>query len=387
MAATGIPTPLVARPHSESRPKSYSGARIAFLDGLRCVAILSVILFHYFTRWTFGNHGHPLYPYSPLLGRMFALGGNGVLLFFIISGFVITLTLQKCRTFKEFLIRRFARLFPAMLLCSLLTLAVIRFLPGSPFHARLSWFLPAATFTGPEIWNYAFPSVHFDNIDGAYWSLYAEVKFYLLAGIVYFFERRRFIRNMAVVSSVTFVLARLARTWVFSSPHRELLLPIHIFFEACLPWFVIGIGAFYSRREKTQVWATPVVLGTVELILAAHRRMDLVIVGMLVLGFFLAMNLGTLNRLLSFRLLSIVGFSSYSLYLLHQQLGVAVIHVVARSLSLGVAGGIAVVLAMTVLATAFCCALYRIYESPANKWVRGVLLRRIDPLPESQTCD
>lgn len=100
---------------------SGDNSRIEFLDGLRCFAILGVLLFHYFSRWTPPWYPENLYPYSSVLSRLLSRGGYGVNHFFIISGFVITLTLFKCDNFSEFFIRRFCRLFPAMLLCSVVT--------------------------------------------------------------------------------------------------------------------------------------------------------------------------------------------------------------------------------------------------------------------------
>ena len=64
--------------------------RLAYLDGMRGVAILLVLLFHAFARWP------DLVPYGDQYQSvpLFRVGFIGVNLFFIISGFVILMTLE-----------------------------------------------------------------------------------------------------------------------------------------------------------------------------------------------------------------------------------------------------------------------------------------------------
>ena len=90
----------------------HAAHRIAFLDGLRGIAILLVVFYHAYTRWS------DIVPYGARYAHfpVAQLGWLGVELFFMISGFVIYMTLEKCRSFGEFLYRRWLRLFPAMLL-------------------------------------------------------------------------------------------------------------------------------------------------------------------------------------------------------------------------------------------------------------------------------
>ena len=71
--------------------------RIKILDGFRALAIISVMLFHYFSRYTTIG----LYPYKDRYD-FFSLGALGVQFFFIISGFVIYFTLKKTISILEF---------------------------------------------------------------------------------------------------------------------------------------------------------------------------------------------------------------------------------------------------------------------------------------------
>jgi peptidoglycan/LPS O-acetylase OafA/YrhL len=87
------PTALAASP-------SDHPAYRADIDGLRAVAVLSVVLFHAFPQWLRG-------------------GFTGVDIFFVISGYLITAILAKSLgqgsfTFRDFYARRVRRIFPAL---------------------------------------------------------------------------------------------------------------------------------------------------------------------------------------------------------------------------------------------------------------------------------
>ena len=93
-------------------------SRILELDGLRGIAILLVVTWHYFYYVPSPNHDavgflHKLYAHvTPFLG----LGWSGVDLFFVLSGFLIGGILLDVRTsphyFKTFYLRRFCRIIP-----------------------------------------------------------------------------------------------------------------------------------------------------------------------------------------------------------------------------------------------------------------------------------
>ncbi len=91
-------------------------SRIKHLDGMRGLAILLVIGYHAYVRW------EALLPYSHITKHIpvFSFGWLGVELFFMISGFVIFMTLDKSDSYLSFLRKRWLRLFPAMLIASLL---------------------------------------------------------------------------------------------------------------------------------------------------------------------------------------------------------------------------------------------------------------------------
>ncbi|MFM9069022.1 MAG: acyltransferase family protein, partial [Planctomycetota bacterium] len=104
------------RPESQTRP--VSGARMRQLDGLRGVAAIFVMLMHYTVAYD-NLIGHQ----TPMLLK-FPRGGIGVHVFFMLSGFVIFMSLDRARNLLDFIVSRFARLYPAYWTALLITLLV-----------------------------------------------------------------------------------------------------------------------------------------------------------------------------------------------------------------------------------------------------------------------
>jgi peptidoglycan/LPS O-acetylase OafA/YrhL len=165
--------------------------RINLLDSFRCLAVLLVILIH------LGSSYSEYYPYGNQLSSsiLIANGHLGVHLFFMISGFVIFMTLERCKSFVEFIIKRITRLLPTLLFCCLLTYSLFAFYDAGNHFPRFhnSWmdFIPSLTFTDLWIWNKIFHK-QFEYIDGVYWTLAYEMKFYILAAVSYYINKKHF---------------------------------------------------------------------------------------------------------------------------------------------------------------------------------------------------
>ncbi len=160
-------------------PKEENAGRLAYLDGLRGVAILMVLLFHAYARWPDRlPFGHDL-AVSPL-----AQGWAGVELFFIISGFVIFMTLERSHSLADFAARRWRRLFPAMLAATVLIVVTAPLLPDRPQGPiGAAGVLPGLLFVDPKWW--AVLRLDVVPIEGAFWSLFVEVQFYAVAGLAF----------------------------------------------------------------------------------------------------------------------------------------------------------------------------------------------------------
>ena len=105
--------------------------RIKELDSIRGIACLMVVLFHYTTRYSISFNTQKT---TALLD--FKYGGLGVSLFFMISGFVIYLSINNVKDAKTFFIKRFIRLYPIFWICMLTTFTIMNLSPLEKYHRR-----------------------------------------------------------------------------------------------------------------------------------------------------------------------------------------------------------------------------------------------------------
>jgi peptidoglycan/LPS O-acetylase OafA/YrhL len=96
-------------------------SRYLELDSLRGIAVLAVVLYHYTFAYDFHFKlfsDHKFYLYH---------GNLAVPLFFVISGFVIFLTLEKSKRKTDFLVSRFSRLYPSYWAAMFITIIFVTF--------------------------------------------------------------------------------------------------------------------------------------------------------------------------------------------------------------------------------------------------------------------
>jgi peptidoglycan/LPS O-acetylase OafA/YrhL len=150
--------------------------RFYALDGLRFLAVLLVAAFHYC--FVAGRDGFSAVSIYPEVTQYMYLG---VSLFFILSGFVIPYSGNN-KSFKAFLILRGIRLYPAFWFCMLVTF----------ISATLLFADPRFTATWRDvIFNTTMLPGFFGArmVDGVYWTLLVEIKFYVLFGLFLLVKR------------------------------------------------------------------------------------------------------------------------------------------------------------------------------------------------------
>ena len=204
---------------------STSSSRIPELDGLRGIAIILVILLHYFYQTTLAlEHPATLVDHLYVWFRMgAALGWTGVDLFFVLSGFLIGGILLDVKDspfyYKTFYARRFYRIVPIYylwLLGYVLLLLTVRDAAAAYYPDP---FIPS--LKGGVLWLFAFvQGVTFDRYMTLgwvwlvpTWSLAVEEQFYLVAPLLI---RRLSRRALALVLGATVLMAPLLRLWVRS---------------------------------------------------------------------------------------------------------------------------------------------------------------------------
>jgi peptidoglycan/LPS O-acetylase OafA/YrhL len=173
--------------------------RIPSLDGLRALSILLVILSHCFLH--FQARGRVQTWFLALVSN----GSVGVSIFFVISGFLITLLLVKEEKrfgsidLKDFYVRRAFRILPAFLLyvgtVGVLTLTGVLTIPAREFWHAL-------TFTMDYLQNR-------DWYLGHVWSLSVEEQFYLLWPAMMVFLSKRSLKRIAAAVVILGPLIRM----------------------------------------------------------------------------------------------------------------------------------------------------------------------------------
>jgi peptidoglycan/LPS O-acetylase OafA/YrhL len=317
-----------------SAPSAGSG-RIVHVDGLRGLAIAMVVLYHAYSRWP------DLYPYGDRFvgNQLVDTRINGVLLFFAISGFVILMSLEASSSFLGFLRRRWLRLFPAMLFASAVVYGLAATVPDWPRgHLLPTNLLPGLTLFGEDAWvNLIGPPIErVTSIEGAFWSLYVEVRFYLVFGGLYFLFGRtgaliglfglhfaegafRVLEMPAVGVHLAAVVPGLDR-FVVSLHLRDTL---RLFGTQHYLWFFFGAMYYLWERERReyQWWIAFAVSIVAALTAMPGIGQRLVIVVL----FAAAARFDPVRRVVANRFLVFLGFASYPLYLMHENLMVALI--------------------------------------------------------------
>jgi peptidoglycan/LPS O-acetylase OafA/YrhL len=372
-------------------------SRIKILDGYRALAALAVVFYHYFSRWTLPNNLVNLYPYEGAYYSYFKLGYMGVHLFFIISGFVIFFSLENTDKLSTFWKKRFLRLWPTMIVASIITFVFFRLFGTEdlfPESQLWSSFIPSFTFTSPTIWIHLFRplgihGVSWSSISGSYWSLWPEMQFYIFVSIIYFLDRKNFLRNFLI----TAILVSFYDILFWNVFRRELYgntAPANLYawyidwieygfnLPRFLPFFALGVlfYAFYEKNLKGQIigLSLKACLGILLMFIlfksgSYHERATF----MSMAGLFLAFIY--FPEKLSFfenKYMTKIGESSYFLYLIHEHIGVFLIaNFAGYFLPYGFVFSLIVVGSLVMLSLFFTMKIDR----PFNNWFKNRFLK------------
>lgn len=174
------------------RRETSAGALIPAVDGLRFVAIGSVVLYHVAgyvlaKRHAIAWHDEvpPAAALDPVL-RLAYVGFFGVQLFFVISGFILGLPFAKARLspgaapvpLRAYFLRRLTRLEPPYVLNLLALAAMLVLFRGQNVTDVAPHLLSSVGYVHNLVYGEA------SHINGAAWSLEIEVQFYVLAPLL-----------------------------------------------------------------------------------------------------------------------------------------------------------------------------------------------------------
>jgi peptidoglycan/LPS O-acetylase OafA/YrhL/O-antigen/teichoic acid export membrane protein len=367
-ASSGATPPRPPTPASRGHPPRHA-PRLPVLDGLRALAILDVVAFHV----------------GVLPG-----GGIGVTIFFVLSGYLITGILCKPGTLnrqglRTFYLRRFFRLFPALLVVSMFVLVfTLLVLHGHVRHLDLVEVPASLSYVQDFYLGHGASTPDFGYL-GHTWSLAVEEQFYLLWPLL------------------LMVILRVART----VPRRVAFLAVCIVAIAGWRAHLAGLGLNAHVGLNIDCQADSLLVGcTLALVLPRivswlprHQRLldGLGLVSLLVVLAFSLRDLniqtpgrigylivsvstallmtrlliptsgrigGSIRRVFAWRPAVIIGLASYSLYLWHPViLAIAKRNLGIDTLRREVLAGPAIVLAIV----AVTWISYRFVEQPGNR--------------------
>ncbi|MFI6316088.1 acyltransferase family protein [Nonomuraea sp. NPDC050556] len=326
--------------HAPSRPRHARGdGRLAELDLLRFVAALAVLSFHYFIAFNsvWGARPAELFP---LLAPVAGLGILGVELFFVISGFVILMTVWG-KGLGGFARSRLVRLYPAYWLSLAATAGLYGLLGAKPGDPKLS--------VGEYLVNATMAQRAFGVTDasGVYWSLWAELRFYLLMAVLVLIgvTYNRVLAFMGVWLAAAAAVEWLPILYDVQLPKLlgEIVMPRYA------PYFVAGMALFLIHRYGSAL--LPWLFTVAAWALSLHSALERVHGRIKAVGFknmpvtdtavivtvtliFLAMALVALGliRMPSSRVLTALGGTTYPLYLFHSIVAIALIPVLTGHL-------------------------------------------------------
>ena len=275
-----------------------SSVRFEELDALRGIAAISVVLFHYTGH---ANRYFDDFPFHLKYGEF------GVQLFFVISGFVIYFTLKRSRRMMDFAFARLSRLYPAYW-ATLSLLLIVDLLDPERF---VWWggFLVNATLLQRTI--------GYPDIDIVFWTLAVEMTFYLVISVTFFFAGLE--RRIWIVIGIWLACANI---WphvvhIFPSRSAEWIQSLQVFPHS--PYFLAGIAFYDVRGNGLRVRHLSVLVGC--WLTLWHVSGETHAVASLLI--FAAVLLAVMGRL-SFIVNPVtlwLGAISYSLYLVHRNLG------------------------------------------------------------------
>jgi len=370
-----------------SMQKSAGPLRFYELDSLRGVAALVVVLHHFGLGFGFPK----VIGRFPL--RLIADGHSALVLFFVLSGFVLTLSYQnkKHLEYPSYIVKRVCRLYlPYLGALALSILFALHFHGGVPNDRTNAWWVNL-TWAHPVDFRLVIQHVLFlGNYDWAqfntaFWFLVHEMRislvFPFLVLAVLRFRSRWFLLLAIVLSAVTRPLAELfapvfppdpAMSYVF---HSQTFFTLHYLalslLGAILAKNMGRVATWYNRLNKPLVGVvaiTAVVLVGYKQVfenltpgfLYSGQLSDWIVAAVAGLLIIAALNERALQKILHFAVIRHIGKVSYSLYLVHGTILFALIYMLP-----GQASFLSVFVIYLILVFGTAELFHRLVEKPA----------------------
>ena len=351
-------------------PTKTRTGHLGMLDAMRFVAALAVLAFHYTARDSPGWDGLP--PESLAgVGQWAAYGRMGVPLFFVISGFVLLMS-SWGKDVQSFVASRIGRLFPAFWVAVTFSVVLVLFIwPENPAY------LGHEITTSEALLNYTMVNSAYSvaDIDGPYWTLWYEARFYALIAVLILIGITRN-RILAFCTLWPIVGA------VAASTQSEML--IAVLMPDYAPFFAGGMLLYVIYRDGHDlgVWLLVAMQGAFALNISVSTYSYALpletawvpsnaVIGLLTAACFGLVALVTLTPVArwNMRWMAFAGALTYPVYLVHENLGWYVIHLVRDEVSAWTA-----VLCATAVTLVAAVLLNQLVEKPFGNKLRLAVL-------------
>lgn len=331
--------------------------RLQELDSLRGIAAIMVVIYHYF-HYFFGIY--PQFRNQVPFTADLRLGELGVMLFFMVSGFVIFMTVKHAKRPADFIISRLSRLYPAYW-GSVLFIGASLYLFGDQVCQWLGWKTFFANLTMVQFY------FSFYNLDGVYWTLGLELWFYTLIFILYFSGQLKNINYWFLAYTLLgiYITLNFAGAEQFNRRNRYLLHLYHFpqLFYAGILYYQIYIG---ERKAINFIFLAISLAANV--VMLENPTIPLLLTIATYYGVFMLLVYHRLGWIIN-PVFSFLGKISYSIYLIH---GGASYLFMKALYNYGFTGFWPAIFCLSlVVPLSYAFNIY--IENPASKWFRGYL--------------
>lgn len=291
-----------------------------FIQMLRGISVFLVAYYHYTDRLPWREMHLKDLPDLP-----FYSGKIGVYIFFLLSAYLIAKSIEACHNLGEFYAKRISRIWPLFVCASIVIYLFLQVMPPPVIASGPKQFYEqSVTLTDLFGTIFLLEDFGFNWVDGVFWSILVELKFYLLAGLAACLFKKSYIKVFATVAAALAML-----DWAIAisplAPHAGIVTrALHgLLISQYLPFFALGMLVY--KKDYGPLFIANLMLAAAQLVTAIASNPDLdgaatvrfiVVVSALVLTDF---------TLLRGRVLTFLGDYSYALYLFHQMIGLTLI--------------------------------------------------------------
>lgn len=360
------------------RGRNREGDRLGLLDLARFGAAFLVVAYH-FTARKHEAFGIPVGQVFPDVGSITVFGALGVELFFLISGFVILKSVWG-RTTQDFVASRVSRLFPAYWCAVVITATVMIVIRPEPLGDGLTLGTALGNLTMVQ------SAYGVGHVDGVYWTLWTELRFYFLVGLLSLVGITR--GRVIAFAALWPVLAGIAAESGSAFLSTLLVGPESLFFSAGMLLYLIyreGHTAWLWMLVGMQ-WALAMAYSGTDLAARLERYTGQDVAPWAVMAtvtlMFLVVVLATLAppARWDWRWMSFAGALTYPLYLVHENWGWVAIRALHEPL-----GQVPALIVTIALVLAAAAAIHLLVERPLAPRLREAVRRGLHgPAPTTR---